>query len=209
MNNLIEVCRRSLVINHFQELFWTDGNAAVVFIYCNYKAQHTILQLMGALLKQLALHRLSPGSIEILQRDHKEKERRPSLETLITLLETEFKTYSRVFIVIDALDEHFPDEDRMVLLEKLRVLTVVSPAKLMVTSRDILSIDRAIRADIQLETQATESDIRSYIDGRILKNTMLKRLVTKLPSIGEKVVGLVVERAQGMYVVTDLPFPPF
>ena len=104
-----------------------------------------------------------------------------------------------MFIVVDALDEYFPVQERKVLLEKLRSLTITSPAKLMVTSRIIPSIELAIQADItKLELQAVDSDIRSHVEARILKDDMLKRPITKPPSMEDKVIGLVVVKAQGM-----------
>jgi hypothetical protein len=194
---------RSIAINHLQELFKAHDDAAVVFIYCNYKMHYNVLQLLEALLKQLAFYHLTSGSIELLQKKHKERGCRPSLDTLTKLLETEIQTYSRIFIVVDALDECFPEHVQEGFLAKLRSLTVDSTAKLMVTSRYIPSIELAIHADIRLEIIAMESDIISHVEARILENSMLKRLVTKPPSLEEKVVGTVVEKAQGMYVRAD------
>jgi hypothetical protein len=69
-----------------------DDDAAVVFIYCNYKVQYNVLQLSEVLLKQLACRRLSSNSIDLLQKKHKELGCRPSLDTLTTILATEIKT---------------------------------------------------------------------------------------------------------------------
>ena len=197
--NLIHAHRRSIVINNLQELFKTDDHSVVVFIYCNYKVQYNVAQLLEALLKQLAFRRLTSDSIESLQNKHKELGRRPSLDTLTTVLKTEIQTYSRLFIVVDALDECFPEQVREDLLDKLRSLTTIAPVKLMVTSRHIPSIECAIHADIKLEIIATESDIKTHVEGRISKDNMLKRLITRAPSMEEKVVGIVVEKARGMY----------
>ena len=176
-----------------------DDNAVIVFIYCNYKAQYNVLQLLEALLKQLALHRLMPDSIGALRKD-KDLGRRPSLDKLMSVLEAELKTYNRVFIVVDALDEFFPESAQSDLLMRLRSLTSISPANLMVTSRHIPFIEHAIHADVKLEIIALDGDIESFIEARISNDNMLKRLATKPPSIKEQVVRAVVERAQGMYV---------
>lgn len=164
--------------------------------------QYSVTQLLEALLRQLALRRLTSNSIELLQKKHKEMGCRPSLDTLTTVLKTEIETYSRIFIVIDALDECYPEEVQMDLLGKLQYVTGKPSAKLMVTSRLIPSIERAMRADIKLEIIATDGDIRSHVEARIIKNDMLKRLVTKAPSIEEKVVSVVTEKAGGMCVFT-------
>ena len=142
-------------------------------------------------------------SIEALKND-KDQGRRPPLDELMTLLEAETKTYSRVFIVVDALDECFPEEARNDLLEKLRSLTNIPSAKLMVTSRHIPSIESAICADVELEIIALDSDIEALVKARISKNKMVERLITRRPSIKEKVIGTVVEKAQGMYAALNL-----
>jgi len=169
----------------------------VVFIYCNYKAEYSVLQLLEALLKQLAHHRLTSDSIKALKTD-KDLGRHPSLDKLMTVLEAEIKTYSRVFMVVDALDEYFPEEARNNLLERLRSLTKVPSAKLMITSRYIPSIESAICADIKLEIIALDNDVKALVEARISEDKMLERLVTRQPSIKEKVVRAVVEKAQGM-----------
>ena len=181
---------------------------AVVFVYCNYKAQHSVLQLLEALLKQLAHHRLTSDSIKSLKTD-KDLGRRPSLDKLMTVLETEIKTYFRVFMVVDALDEFFLEEARNDLLEKLRFLTNIPSAKLMITSRHIPSIERTICADIKLEIVALDSDIEALIEARISKDKMLERLVTREPSIKEEVIETVLKKAQGMCVAFRLPSFPF
>jgi len=181
---------------------------AVVFVYCNFKANYNILQLLEALLKQLAHHRLTLDSIKALKTD-KDQGCRPSLETLMTVLETEIKAYSRVFVVVDALDECFPEEACNNLLERLRSLTKIPSAKLMVTSRDIPSIESAICADVKLEIIALDSDIKALVEARISEVKMLERLINRQPSIKEKVVMTVVEKAQGMCVAFKLPSLPF
>ena len=180
----------------------------VVFVYCNYKAQYNVLQLLEALLKQLALKRLASDSIAALRKD-KDSGRRPSLDKLIAILEAELKTYHRVFIVIDALDEFFPESAQSDLLKRLRYLTSISPAKLMVTSRHIPFIEGAIYADVKLEIIALDSDIESFVEARISNGNMLQRLLTKPPSIREQVVRAVVERAQGMCVCIRIDFVVF
>jgi hypothetical protein len=131
------------------------------------------------------------------------RDRRPSLDTLTAVLKAEIELYTRVFIVIDALDECFPEQVQVDLLESIRSLVVTPHAKAMVTSRHIPSIESTIHADITLEIMAMETDVRSHVEARIYNNNTLKRLITKPPSMEEKVISTVVEKAQGMYVVVD------
>jgi ankyrin repeat domain-containing protein 50 len=141
--------------------------------------------------------------MDLLQRQYMGRGCRPSLDTLAALLKTEIETYTHVFIVVDALDECFPEQVQADLLETIQSLVVTPHAKAMVTSRHIPSIESAIHADIMLEIMATETDVRSHAKARIYSNNTLKRLITKSPSMEEKIISTVVEKAQGMYVVTD------
>jgi NAD-specific glutamate dehydrogenase len=200
----IQLHRRSIVINHLRDLFKADENTAVVYIYCSYKAQYTVIQLLEALLKQLAFRRLTTNSVDLLQKEYMGRSCRPSLDTLTAVLKTEIETYSCVFIVMDALDECFPEQVQVDLLETIQSLIITPHAKLLVTSRHIPSIKSAIHADIMLEIMAMERDVRSHVEARIYNNNTLKRLVTKAPSMEEKVVRTVVDKAQGMYVVVEL-----
>jgi hypothetical protein len=175
-----------------------------MFIYCNYKLQYSVLQLLEALLKQLALHRrLTSNSIEVLHNKHKKQGSRPSLDTLATIFRDELEAYSHAFIVVDALDECFPERAGLDLLARLQSLTVTTPAKLMVTSRYIPSIESAILADVKLEITSMESDMISLVKARISEDKMLERLITKAPSMEEKVASVVVGKAQGMCVMAD------
>ena len=162
---LIQPHLRSAAISHLQELCEKTGsNAVVVFIYCNYKAQYSVLRLFEALLKQLTFRRLTFNSAELLKGRQKQGHR-PSLGAFTTMLKGEVETYSKAFIVVDAPDECSPEQAQRDLLGLLRSSPIVAPAaKLMVTSRYIPSIKRAIHADVQLKTVATESDIGSHVE---------------------------------------------
>jgi hypothetical protein len=141
--------------------------------------------------------------VDLLQKEYMGRGCRPSLDTLTAVLKTEMATYTHVFIIIDALDEYFPEHVQVDLLETIQSLIITPHAKLLVTSRHIPSIKSAIHADIILEVVAMETDVRSHAKAHIYSNNTLKRLITKPPSMEEKVISTVVEKALGMYVVTN------
>jgi hypothetical protein len=154
---------------------------------------------MEALLRQLAVHGLTSDSLALLK-EQKDKLRPLSLGQLITLLQTEVKTYTCVFIVIDALDES-SDIVQKDLMAKIQSLTSV---KLLVTSRPILSIEHHLGADCKLEITAKDSDINAYLEAQLAspRADMLRRLISK-PSCSiskEDIMNMVAMKAQGMYV---------
>jgi hypothetical protein len=152
---------------------------------------------MEALLKQLASYGLSSDSSDLLD-ELKSKQRHPSVVELMTLLQTEVKTYSGVFIVIDALDE-YPDVVQKDFMAKLQSLPSI---KLLVTSRPIEAIGQMVCADCRLNITAKDSDIKSYLENQLSSShaDMLRRLISK-PSSSirkEDIIKKVAMRAQGM-----------
>jgi hypothetical protein len=153
---------------------------------------------MEALLKQLALHGLTSNSLVLLQ-EHKTKQRHPSLEQLMILLQNEVKTHSCVFILIDGLDE-YSDVVLKDLMVNIQSLTTV---KLLVTSRPIYSIEHDVCADCRLNIASKGSDIKSYLEGQLSSphGRMMKRLISKSSSITEgDIIKTIIMKAEGMYV---------
>ena len=132
---------KSIVVYHLQKIFKGD-NVAVACIYCNYKEQieQTVSNLVASLLKQIVQDRYGASdNVKSLYELHNHQSTRPTLDELTTALKSEIGAYSKVFIVIDALDEYPEDNGiRLNLLKALRSL--VGTVNLMVTSRDLSSI---------------------------------------------------------------------
>ena len=97
----------SIIINYLEQTF--KGNAAVAYIYCNYKEQNqTAINLVASLLQQLVQGQsVISNDIIAIYRRHSRKQTRPSFAEYSELLESEAHRFSKVFIVIDALDEVF------------------------------------------------------------------------------------------------------
>jgi len=93
----------SITINHLQESYCLE-DTAVVFIYLDYKAEHSAAQLTAALLKQLACQFLTTHSMNFLL-EHKKTGSYPKGDELWGIFKSEVEKYLRVFIVVDALDE--------------------------------------------------------------------------------------------------------
>jgi hypothetical protein len=171
---------------------------AVVFFYFKYTDHVTLVQVLEALLAQLASVRLSTHqSIHALE-DHWAKRTRPSRDQLLSALQQEISSYSHAYIVVDALDELHEDllHDFVDLIR-----TFPSPAHILITSRDIPSISALFPDDDHLDILADDSDMRTYIENQISKQGMLNRQVNMHPPIKEQVIAGVIEKARGMYVV--------
>jgi hypothetical protein len=114
------------------------------------------------------------------------------------LLQNELKTYSSVFLVIDALDE-YPDSTQRGLMAEIQSLTSV---QLLVTSRPILAIEHTLCPDGKLHITAKGSDIHTYLEAQFSSPdaSMMRRLISKPSSAIRKddIIEGVTAKAQGV-----------
>lgn len=197
----LTVHTRSIIINHLQTSL-KDHNVAVMYIYCQYKqrTEQSVRNLIASLLKQLVQD--DSVAYNIVKRLHKNrKDKTPlSLEELLGILRSEAAWFSRVFVVVDALDE-CPEVcgTRADLLKALRTLT--SSVNLLITSRDLVSIAADFHGIKRLDIRASDDDVRRYIEGRIPRLPWLAKHVAGHPMLQEEIVDKILENVQGMYVL--------
>jgi Cdc6-like AAA superfamily ATPase len=98
----------SIVVADINERYQDDDIVGVAYLYCNFRRQdeQKIDDLLASLLKQLA-HGRSPLSktLKDLYGRHEKKRTRPSWEEISKAIQSAAESYSRVFILVDALDE--------------------------------------------------------------------------------------------------------
>ena len=141
----------------------------VACIFCNYKtppSEQNATILLASILRQLVPDQSPIGeSVRRLYEHHSKKNTRPLLGEIFTTLKSAVKNYSRVYLVVDALDE-CPTKDgtRSKLLVKIRDLQKEkgTDLRLMVTSRVILEIEKFKEA-LRLEVRASDEDVKKFI----------------------------------------------
>jgi hypothetical protein len=128
---------------------------------------------------------------------HSKKRTRPTLDELSKLLQSEVRRISKVFIVIDALDE-CPESNRTreSFLSEIRKLQPT--IHLLITSRHILAIEREFEHAAQVEICASSEDVKKYLKYRIESEGRLVRLVKADPALQAAIVNTIVENAKGM-----------
>jgi hypothetical protein len=176
-------------------------NTGVAVLYLNHKEAetHSPSNLLAGLWRQLVFEQPIPDTVHRLYAKHREQRTRPPLHDIYSILCCTVSKYSRVFIVVDALDE-YPEELRHILLHRLSGL---GPAvSLLLTSRPHIKIDNDISKSIieTLEIRATEEDIRRHIAAQIGKSSRLSRHVKNCPRLREEIETMIVRRSDGMYV---------
>ena len=199
------ICRdfSSIIINYLEQTF--KENAAIAYIYCNYKEQNqTVINLIASLLQQLVQGQsvVSDDIIAAYKR-HSHKQTRPSLAEYSELLQSEVRRFSKVFIVIDALDECSEGGGIRGFLPEIRKLP--SNMHLLVTSRYITDIEDEFEKVARLEIRASNEDVKSYVEARIEEQPQLVCHVRADPTLRSAIVDTIVQKAGGMYVTTIRP----
>ncbi|KFY94788.1 hypothetical protein V500_03053, partial [Pseudogymnoascus sp. VKM F-4518 (FW-2643)] len=135
----------SIVVNYLFANFRKDTNIGIAYLYCNFRQndEQKAKGLLASVLKQLAqdLYPL-PESVKSLYDSHKERRTQPAFNEILSTLQSVAALYSRVFIVVDALDEcQASDGCRTKLLTEIFALQAKFRANIFSTSRFIPDIN--------------------------------------------------------------------
>ncbi|KAE8419716.1 hypothetical protein BDV36DRAFT_130998 [Aspergillus pseudocaelatus] len=160
--------------------------------------------MLSSLLKQLAQNQPSlPATVRSLHDKHINTRTRPSCEEIVSALQSIAVMYSRVFIIIDVLDECQPSDGcRARFLTEVFGLQAKSSVNLFATSRFIPKIIERFTGSESLEIRASHDDVRKYLDNRISlegESHILKRV-----DLRERVSTAIVEAADGMFLLAKL-----
>jgi hypothetical protein len=161
----------SIIIDKLTTQFSNDPNIGIAYIYFNFRRQdeQKIDNLLTSLLKQLAENQPSlPATIQELYNQHQKKRTRPSFNEISRSLQGIIALYSRVFIIIDALDEcQSSNGCRERFLSEIFNLQTKFGANIFATSRFIPEITTKFQANILLEIRASKEDIGRYLQAHI------------------------------------------
>ena len=130
----------AIVIDELTVRFANDPTIGIAFIYCNFRQQNrqSAIGLLASVLKQLPRrHSSLPDDIRALYNRHSENRMRPSLQDISTTLQSVATTYSRDFIVIDALDECRVSSDSLTTFLSEIFNLKKCQGNIFTTSRDI------------------------------------------------------------------------
>lgn len=147
-----------------------SGNLAVAFVFCRHdmRMEQTTHHLLAAFLRQLSKGKpqLHPAIIHL--DGECKKRRKPSIEELRDTILEVVRSYERVFIVVDGLDECFDwDGDiRLAFLPAIRYFQKNASVKLLATSRDIPIILEEFEGSVRTDIAARKPDVRKYVQSR-------------------------------------------
>ena len=189
----------SIVIDNLCSRFGNDGSIGIAYLYCNFRQQQDQkpVDLLASLLGQLVQGRPSvPDSVKSLYGRHETKRTRPPFGEISHALQSIMASYSRTFIVIDALDEcGISDGGWRKFLSEIFNLQAKTGASLFATSRFIPDITEEFKGSPSLEIRANSDDVRKYLDGHM---PQLRSFVLRNPDLQEEIKTEIVKAVDGM-----------
>jgi Cdc6-like AAA superfamily ATPase len=189
----------SLIISHLQSLY-SNEDIAIAYFYCNHQNEmdQSAEKIIASLAKQLANRKSNvPQSLaQLYQTCLKDTSFSPTLEHYLTLLQSLTASFTRVIILVDALDECASEKNRRFIISSLQRLHTI---KVFITSRvpgcqditDMFTKDKVQRLDIQ----ATKSDLERYVRMELEEN---HRKLDFIPfDLKENIVSTIAGNADG------------
>ncbi|CZS86115.1 unnamed protein product [Fusarium graminearum] len=195
----------SIVVDSLNSTFDNDSEIGIAYIYCNFRRQHEqkIGDLLASVLKQLTQCRSSlPDSVKSLYDWHKTKRTRPSVDEILGRLQSVAAMHSRVFIIIDALDECLASDGcRTRFLSELFNLQTRHGTNIFATSRFIPEIIDCFETSLSIEIRASPDDVARYLEGHI---EQLPSFVQHDRQLQEEITTGISEAVDGMFLLAQL-----
>jgi Cdc6-like AAA superfamily ATPase len=191
----------AILVDHLMTKSRDDHSIGVAYIYCNFRRQYEQLpiHILLSILKQLFQKRPSiPESVKRLYERYKGDKSRPTLTEILEVLSEVSSDYSRVFILVDALDESqlYP-RDRAKVLMSLFDLQSRIGANLFATSRSIPDITKEFEGSNIVEISASEADVQKFVDDQMDR---LPAFVLRDPYLQDEIKTTISKTVNGMYV---------
>ena len=124
---------------------------------------------------------------------YKQSSSRPRLDFVSKILREEVERHSRVYVIIDTLDE-CEAAYRLRLLTELKIMQPT--LKLMVTSRFFDAFGADMGVDTDIEILASDEDIKTYVQLTAQATPRLMRWISADRSLLEVIETKVIEAAQ-------------
>ncbi|KAL9108807.1 MAG: hypothetical protein Q9227_006464 [Pyrenula ochraceoflavens] len=188
----------NIICDDLNDHYRDDGDKQVIKIFFDYVHKRPRQQYLAGLWKQLAARRpFQDKELTTLDKIYVKQGARPNEDRWKEMLFSEVRLYTKVFIVIDALDEAQLDNPLQFMEELTDVLPTVN---ILITTRPEFDIhDTNIKSKIiPLEIKAHKKDLLEYVKRRVSRSETLPNLIRKKPQLDASIKDQVLENAKGM-----------
>ncbi|KAL7804902.1 ankyrin repeat-containing domain protein [Trichoderma aethiopicum] len=191
----------AIVVDDIHSRFHNDTTVGISYLYCDYRRQHTARELLSSLVRQLAQRQASvPDGVSEIYRKYQKQPRGLSLDEMVTLLHSVSKLFSRVFVIVDALDECRADS-RTELLDKIFKLQARGGTSIFMTARFIPDIVNIFSESVTLEIRAHDEDVRRFLTHQM---TRLPPFVLKDTALQREIKTAISKAVDGMFLLAPL-----
>jgi hypothetical protein len=196
---------RSTVIDHLV-VKYSSKDFACLYVYFDYveQKQQTYENLLADLLHQLLRlrDRVTPR-VQAIYDNMTASGIPPGPDEYIDMIKSEIETFTKVFIVVDALDECLDEPPDDTAIKFVRALDQLPKrTRILFTSRPMTTINDRIKADKTILVQMDVNDLTAYFENRINNTDSLKKLVEqgtqKNSRFLQNAVDTIISRSQGM-----------
>ena len=179
-----------------------SAKQGVLGVYCSYRNPDTTSILVGSILSQLLSSIEQPPHVN--PRDILDRER------LYQIFNSILNTYSRLYLVIDALDEC---ADGPALLEHLRELLDLAETNksapdvhIFITGRHNVEheVQRNITPSVRLEISCDDEDVRKYLKQELHGQSQLLEWINGDCDFEIQIIDSIIARVAGMFLLARL-----
>ncbi|KAK6523121.1 hypothetical protein TWF694_006016 [Orbilia ellipsospora] len=191
------------VIDRILKLHGQDDQIGIAYIYFNYKNvnEQKTEKVFASLLKQLTQKLPEvPTCMKELYQQHKKNNTHPVIEEYLKTLDTVASLHSKVFILIDALDE-CDTSCREAILSGIISFQSRSPVNIFLTSRPIPDIERFFMNKPRLEIYGSENDLKQYMEENCKP---ILRVLNDRRDLWEEIMRRTIDAANGIFLLVKL-----
>ncbi|KAJ7241278.1 ankyrin repeat-containing domain protein [Mycena rebaudengoi] len=192
----------SIVVDYLRNEL--QGNSTgVAAAYLNHKESEvqSPSNILAGLWWQLVAERPISPVVRQLYGKHQNQRTRPSLVEVREILRSTVAVYSKLFIVVDALDE-YSEAHRDILLKALAAMG--GSVSLMLTSRPNIASESFFPTASVVEIRAKKEDIRRYVEAQTRNSFRLSKHVKARPELRDEIETKIAENADGMFLLAKL-----
>ncbi|CAF9915083.1 MAG: hypothetical protein ALECFALPRED_009973 [Alectoria fallacina] len=209
-------CGKSVLISiviEYMQYSWAskDIGIALAYFYIDYRdpAKQTLDACLGTLVRQLLDH--NPQGIERLERLSEQKQRSLSrnltTSEYIGLLADVADFQSKVYIVIDALDEAPYPQAFVDALKQLSDRECGTPVAVLVSSRNDAILENLLMPVVThnvFVSNEDNDDVRMFVAAKVNKKFTSRKLNVPNSELINSTISKIVARADGLFLQADL-----
>ena len=186
-------------IHHLQQQIPENAqDVAVVWVYCKFqeRVSQTTTNVLGSIAAQLVSRRqdLTDSALTIRRKDSSSTA--ANLADIKKLLVQCTQKYTKVYLVVDALDEY--SEDNLGWTDLITEIEALgSHFSIMITARPIAAIENHFSTASRLEVAARELDGRLYVRS-LLKRPEFQKHLRNDDTLRQHIENKLTEKANGM-----------